>query len=201
MNWIAKYVAVWQARIALGLVFFGAMLNGLWPDHARAIDPAKLILCVTSGLAWLVAELASAATKVSNHDIALFERINNVMDNHALTFLLEHDFSNDFHVRETEPVNAVATWHGPNFMFNDKAIQKRWQVLFDKLLNLSNLYGSTLVNTEHSVERMTAWLLGFPRNAQPAHAHAEVQALNDAASDVYGEFGEFALYVRRRLDL
>lgn len=64
MDWIGKYVAVWQARIALGLAFFGAILVGLWPDHARNIDPAKLVACILTGLVWLVAELASAGPKV-----------------------------------------------------------------------------------------------------------------------------------------
>ncbi|RYF32755.1 MAG: hypothetical protein EOO38_30680, partial [Cytophagaceae bacterium] len=89
MNWISKYVAVWQSRIVLGLAFFAAMLVGLWPDHAREIDAEKLIACIATGIAWLVAELASAVSKVSNHDIALFERINNVMDDSALTFLMD----------------------------------------------------------------------------------------------------------------
>ncbi|MFY0583575.1 hypothetical protein ACN28S_63080 [Cystobacter fuscus] len=57
MGWISKYVAVWQGRIALGLAFFGAILVGLWPDHARNIDPAKLVACILTGSAWMVAEL------------------------------------------------------------------------------------------------------------------------------------------------
>ena len=201
MNWIGKYVSVWQSRIVLGLAFFGAVIVGLWPDHDRAIDAPKLVACILTGVAWLTAELASAVTKASNHDIALFERINNVMNDGALTFLLEHDFANDFHVRQTEPINTIAVWHGPNYIFNDRTIQRRWQTLFDKILDLSNTYGTNLVNSEHSVERMTAWLLGFPRNAQPPEAHADVKELNDKASEVYREFSEFAPFVRKRLDL
>ena len=200
MNAIGKYVAVWQSRIALGLVFFGAVLNGLWPDHSREIDPTKLIACIVAGCAWLAAELASAVTKASNHDIALFERIRNVMDDDALTFLLNHDFSNNLHTRFTDPVNTIAEWHGPNYMFNDKAIQKKWDTLFNEIADLSNLYGKTLVNTDREGV-LTAWLLGFSRHDQPPHAHAEVKVLNDAASSVYRNFGDFVLFVRKRLDL
>lgn len=200
MNWISKYVAVWQSRIALGIVFFGAIISGLWPDHARTIDPAKLTICITAGLAWLVAELASAATKVSNHDIALFERITNVMDDDALTFLLDHDFSHDLHSNQTRPVSTIAEWHGPNFIFNDAVIHRRWQVIFDKIVHLSHLYGKTLVGTDRE-NILTAWLLGYNRHNQPAHAHAEVAALNVAASTLYREFGDFVIFVRQRLDL
>ena len=112
------------------------------------------------------------------------------MDDGALTFLMEHDFSNDLHVRYLEPVNTIANWHGPNYIFNDKAIQRRWQALFEKIAGLSDAYGANLVNTENSVDRMTAWLLGYPRNNQPPHAHADVKELNDKASEVYREFAE-----------
>jgi hypothetical protein len=48
---------------------------------------------------------------------------------------------------------------------------------------------------------LTAWLLGFSRHNQPPQAHAEVKALNDAASSVYRNFGDFVLFVRKQLDL
>ncbi len=200
MNWISKYLAVWQSRIVLGLAFFAAILVGLWPDHTREIDAEKLIACLATGIAWFVAELASAVTKVSNHDIALFERINNVMDDSALTFLMDHDFHNDARTIDTEPVSNMAYWHGPNATFNDKAIQRRWEAVFASIVALSHTYGDNLVTTD--VEgRLTAWHTGFTRANQPDQAHAEVKELNDAARALYVQFGEFVVYVRKRLDL
>jgi hypothetical protein len=200
MSQITKYAAVWQSRIGLGVIFVGAVVSGLWPDHARPLDPAKLVACVVFGTAWLAAEFASAETKPSNHDLALFERINSVMNDDALTFLVSHDFQYHTNTRSTEPVVEISYWHGPNSMFNDKSIQKRWKVLFAKSVALSNLYGDNLVNTD--VEgRLTAWHIGFSRNDQPAQAYAEIKQLKDASGDLYKEFGEFTLYARARLAL
>lgn len=200
VGWINKYVTVWQSRIALGLAFFAALAVGLWPDHARNIDPMRLSACILTGFAWLAAELASAVTKVSNHDIALFERIRNIINDEALTFLREHDFAHYTHVRSTEPMNQIAEWHGPNFMFNDRAIQRRWNTLFYKIVALSHRYGDSLITTDKE-HLLTAWHVGFERHNQPQRAHDEVNGLNEAAHDLYREYGEFVLFVRKRLDL
>lgn len=200
MDWISKYVAVWQSRIAFGLAFFGAMIVGLWPDHARTIDPAKLVACILTGSAWLVAELASAAPKVSEHDRNLFARIIEIMDDNALTFLMQHDFAINLNAAFTKPVIEIAEWHGPQYQFNDAAIQKRWNELWRKILHLVDRYGSNLVSTD-KVHMLTAWHLGFDRHNQPPQAHKEVQELNDAAHAVYTEFDKFVRYTRRRLAL
>jgi hypothetical protein len=100
VDWISKYVVVWQSRIALGLAFFGAMLVVLWSDHARDIDAAKLITCILTGAAWLVAELTSAVPKVSKHGRELFARIITIMDDNALTFLMQHEFAVRWRARD-----------------------------------------------------------------------------------------------------
>ncbi|MGS1018095.1 hypothetical protein [Allosphingosinicella humi] len=142
-----------------------------------------------------------AADAISQHDVQLFARINEVLNDGALTFLADHDFHNDCHVSNLKPVETISYWHGPNYMFNDRAIQKRWEKLFAKILHLSSTHGSNLINSEDNVERMTAWHLGFPKNAQPPQAHVEVKELNDAALDVYRGYGEFAPFARKRLRL
>lgn len=200
MDWISKYVGVWQGRIALGLAFFGTILVGLWPDQAREIDPAKLVTCILTGCAWLVAELASAASKPSDHDKELFDRILSTMDDDALTFLMQHDFAINFNAAHTQPVNQIAEWHGPQYQFNDARIQKRWAKLWGKIASLNELYGSNLINTDN-VNVLTAWHVGFSRHTQPPQAYAEVKALNEGAHDVYREFDKFVRYARRRMAL
>lgn len=138
---------------------------------------------------------------ISQHDVQLFARINEVLNDGALTFLADHDFHNDCHVNNLRPIETISYWHGPNYTFNDRAIHKRWQKLFAKILHLSSIHGSNLVNSEGKVERMTAWHLGFPKNAQPPQAHVEIKEINDAALDVYREYGEFAPFARKRLGL
>lgn len=142
-----------------------------------------------------------AAGMISKHDVDLFTRISDVLNDEALTFLADHDFRNDCHVGNLKPIETISYWHGPNYMFNDAAIQKCWQRLFAKILHLSSTHGSNLTNSETNVERMTAWHIGLPKNAQPPQAHEEVKELNDAAMAVYREYGKFASYARNRLSL
>lgn len=142
-----------------------------------------------------------AADKISKHDVDLFTRISEVLNDSALTFLANHDFRHDCHVGNLKPIETVSYWHGPNYIFSDSMIQKRWMKLFAKILHLTSTHGSNLTNSEDNIERMTAWHLGFPKNAQPPQAHAEVKELNDAAMAVYREYGEFAPYARKRLGL
>lgn len=197
---ILSYLTVWQSRITLGLAFVGAVVIGLWPDHDRNLDIEKLVACIVAGAAWLAAELGSAVREPSAHDIALFDRIQSLLDDDALIFLKEQDFAVNFHGGLTAPVNQIAQWHGPNYVFNDSAIQARWEKTSAKIQELSGLYVKTLVGTDKP-EIVTAWLLGYPRHNQPEHAKAEVEALNVTASQVYQDFSEFVIFVRKRLGL
>jgi hypothetical protein len=197
---ISKYVAVWQSRVAFGVAFFGALLVGLWPDHPRNIDPAKLVACILTGSAWIASELASAVPKVSEHDRGLFRRITEILNDDALTFLMQHDFAINFNTAYTAPVIEISEWHGPQYQFNDSAIQKRWVKLWSRILSLSNLYGSNLVSTDN-IHVLTAWHIGFDRHSQPPQAHKEIKDLNDGAHAVYIEFDKFVRYTRRRLAL
>ncbi len=101
----------------------------------------------------------------------------------------------------SKPIETISYWHGQNYIFNDRGIQKHWEKLFGKILHLSSTHGSNLVNSEDNAERMTVWHLGFPKNAQPPQAHKEIKELNDAALGVYREYGKFAPFARKRLGL
>lgn len=177
---VAEKLATWRM---VALVVFGVLL---------------LISLVRMALAYF---RPPAADRISKHDVDLFTRISDVLNDSALTFLADHDFRNDCHVNNLKPIETISYWHGPNYMFNDRAIQKRWEKLFARIFHLSSTHGSNLTNSEDNVERMTAWHIGFSKNAQPPQAHEEVKELNDAAQAVYREYGEFAPYVRKRLGL
>lgn len=88
-----------------------------------------------------------AADRISKHDIDLFTRISDVLNDGALTFLADHDFRNDCHVSNLKPIGTISYWHGPNYMFNDPALQKRWEKLFASILHLSSTHGSNLTNS------------------------------------------------------
>jgi len=199
MEGIGRYVSVWQSRIALGLAFFGALIVALWPDHARAVDPPKLMACILTGVAWLVAELASAVPRVSDHDKELFGRITGIMGDGALHFLMYQDFGNNVNAAQTMPITEIAEWHGPEYQFSDTAIQKRWLKLWNMFSDLSHLFGTHLVNTEGNVNLLTAWHFGVDRHNQPAQAHKEVKELNEGAHSLYVEYDKFVKYARRRM--
>lgn len=105
------------------------------------------------------------------------------------TFLANHDFRNDCHVNNLKPIDTISYWHGPNYIFTDHGIQEHWEKLFAKLIRLRSTRGSNLVNSEDNVDCMTAWHLGFPKNAQPPQAHEEIKELNDAALGVCRKYG------------
>lgn len=197
---INQYLSAWYSRISFGFVFFGAIVVGLWPDHHRGWDGEKLIACILAGLAWLASELATVKPKPSQHDLDLLNQIRTTLNEDAQTFLLNHDFSINLHTRFTEPVNNIALWHGSNYIFDDKRVHQQWSVLFDKIVNLSHLYGATLVSTDRE-GILTAWLTGYTRHNQPQTARDEVKALNDAANDVYTTYTDFVLFARKRLSV
>lgn len=177
---VARKLSTWRtiALAILGLLLLASMVRMV---HAYFRPPS--------------------ADTISKHDVDLFTRISDVLDDGALTFLANHDFHNDCHVSNLKPIETISYWHGPNYMFNDPIIQKRWEKLFAKILHLSSTHGSNLTNSQDNVERLTAWHLGFPKSAQPPQAHEEVRELNDAAVAVYREFEKFAPYARKRLGL
>lgn len=125
-----------------------------WRTVAFAVFGVLLIISIVRlALAYL---RPKAADSISQHDVSLFARINEVLDDGALTFLADHDFRNDCHVSNLKPIETINYWHGPNYIFSDRGIQKHWEKLFTKILHLSSTHGSNLVNSEDNVERMTA---------------------------------------------
>jgi hypothetical protein len=170
-----------------------------WKSVACLVIPTLLVASVLLTAFFVMSE--KSAGPPSQHDVDLFRLIDQTLDDAALTFLAHHDWRVDAHAGQLQPITTMSYWHGPNYIFVDKAIQKRWVELFSKILKLSDRYGSNLINSENDVERLTAWHLGFARNAQPPQAFVEIRELNEAAAAVYVDFGRFALYARKRLCL
>lgn len=196
---LRNFLPTIAGRIMLGLFFVGAVIVGIGPDPNRPIDMKLLVAAILAGLAWLWSELADVG-KVSDHDRALFQQIIAVLDQNALSFLRQHDFSVNFNVAFTQPVFTIAEWHGPDFVFLDRAVQKRWMKLWRSIYDQSELYSDNLINTDN-MEILTAWHTGISRREQPPQAYQEVKALNDGAHDVYRAFDKFVPFARRRLAL
>jgi hypothetical protein len=170
-----------------------------WKSVAFLVIPTLLVTGLLLTVYFVMSE--KSAGPPSQHDVDLFRLIEKTLDDAALTFLAHHDWRVDAHAAQLQPITIISYWHGPNYIFVDKAIQKQWVELFSKILKLSDRYGSNLINSENDVERLTAWHLGFTRNDQPPQAFVEIRELNEAAAAVYVYFGRFALYARKRLCL
>lgn len=181
---VARKLGTWRT---IALVVFSVLL---------AVSLIRLAIAYFSK-----ANAVAPEGKVSQHDIQLFVRINDVLNDGALTFLADHDFRNNLHVSKLQPITTISYWHGPSYIFNDDVIQARWKMLFEKILHLGHTHGSNLTNSEDNVEIMTAWHMGSRRHPQPPQVVAEIKKLNDAAADVYNEFSSFAPFARKRLGL
>ena len=82
-------------RISTGSAMGVAIAVGLWNGHEGDIDPVRLGAVVTTTLAWLAAEVASGR-KPSDHDIALFKRIVELLSDSTTDFIRDHDFGQSF---------------------------------------------------------------------------------------------------------
>ena len=200
MSWIRRYIPVWQTRILLGLVFFGSLIVCLWPIRIGDIDVERLIACILAGIAWVLSELASAPRTPSRHDEQLFSQIRDVIDEDTLRFLCQHDFYMRTIEENTRPIKEISGWHGPRYEFLDPVIERAWRSLRIKIVELSELYGSTLVNTERD-GILTAWHSGFSQRDQPDEAHNEIKQLNELSHAVYNEFNVFFRCAQRRLHM
>jgi hypothetical protein len=211
MSW--KKLLPWPLLLAFGLALFPVAAQfkpsevwtklGSWQSVIYVILVSLFLLAAIRAVYFGVfaKRPEPVAAPASAHDIQLFQRINNVLNDGALTFLADHDWRVDAHVSQLEPTTTISYWHGPNYVFGDEVIQARWVILYDKIRRLTDVYGNNLTSSENDVNRMTAWHVGIPQNAQPPHALEEIEELNQAAADVYVEFGSFAPFVRQRLGL
>jgi hypothetical protein len=115
-------------RISTGAAMAVAIMVGLWPDHPRDIDPVRLGAVITTALAWLAAEIMSGR-KPSDHDLALFARIIELMPESTVDFLRNHDFDNSFAKAPQDGLFEIADWEGGRRQFLDGALQKKWAPL------------------------------------------------------------------------
>lgn len=211
MSW--KKLLPWPLLLALGLALFPVAAQFKPSEVWTNLGSWQSVFYVILALLFLLVTIRAiyfgvfakrpepGAAPASAHDIQLFQRINDVLNDEALTFLADHDWRVDAHVSQLEPTTTISYWHGPNYVFGDEVIQARWVILCNKIRRLTDVHGNNLTTSENDVNRMTAWHVGIPRNAQPPQALEEIEELNQAAADVYVEFGSFAPFVRKRLGL
>lgn len=197
---IRAWMPTLTGRLTFALAFIVALVVGLDPDISRPISWEKLGACVLTGVGWLLSELSDAG-KISDTDKALYAEITATLNQQALTFLGQHDFHTNLHIDHTKPITDASYWHGPHYMFSDSRLQRKWTALHEKVIALSELYGTTLTNAPNQVNVLTAWHLNDTPHHLQTQAQEEIKQLNQKSDEVYREYQAFVLFARKRLGL
>jgi hypothetical protein len=186
-------------RISTGAAMAVAIMVGLWPDHPREIDPVRLGVVITTALAWIAAELMSGR-KPSEHDLAFFARIVELMPETTIDFLRNHDFDNSFPKAPQDGLFEIAEWEGNRRQFLDGAMQKKWAPLQAEIKTFARVLaaGTGPVGA------------GPLFSAHPDHSDkmnpsdwvtARINELNEKASSLSKTADTFERYARNRLRL
>jgi len=199
IEFVRNYLPTVKGRVITGFIFVGAVTVGIGVDTERPFSVEKLVAILLALATWLIAELDGVGA-VSDHDRALYQKITRHLNQEVLTFLREHDYSVPTRIRQIEPISEISYWHGPQYEFNDRMIQRRWLELWGAINSLSDKHGIHLT-TMDNMKFLTVWHLGFDRSNQPPQAYEEIKILNHAAHDVYRAFNIFVPSARRRLAL
>jgi hypothetical protein len=196
---ISDALASVAGRISTGTAMAVAILVGLWPDHARQIDPVRLGAVITTVVAWLAAEIASGR-KPSEHDVTLFKSIVEVLPSGTVDFLRNHDFHNSYGANQQDGLFELAAWEGSRRQFLDKSLHKRWNALLLSIKSFSaQLAGGTgpvgagpmfSAHPDH----------GDKDNPEPWVAE-RIDKLNSAASKLSNDIDAFETFARSRLRL
>lgn len=109
-----------------------AIAVGLWDGHEGHVDPVRLGAVVTTTLAWLAAEVASGR-KPSDHDIALFKRIVELLPDSTTDLIRNHDFGQSFNGQHQAGLFAIGAWEGTRYQFLDRKLQKQWAAVYAQL--------------------------------------------------------------------
>ena len=176
-----------------------AILVGLWPDHAREVDPVRLGVVLTTAMAWLAAEIASGR-KPSEHDLSLFARIVELLPEDTIDFLRDHDFDNSFAGNQQQGLFNIATWEGSRRKFLDGALQRKWAPLqADIKAFVSALAAGT--GPVGAGPLFSAYPDNIDKMNPPDWVADRIKELNEKASVLSKKADSFEHYARERLRL
>lgn len=200
MSKLIQHLTTVQGRIITGFAFAVAITVGLWPDHARSIDPVELGAVVTTGLAWLFAEIAGHRA-ASPHDIKLFETITTKLPQRLLDFLREHDFGASFGDPGIAGLFDVSGWEGSRYDFLDKKLQKQWVGVRLSIRQFGNDFALNTFPANVAGNWFTVHpTIGDPENPEN-FIQERIDRLNTSASRLVVEIDAFERSARKRLSL
>jgi hypothetical protein len=198
---ILEHLTSLEGRLTAGVALIAAIVIGLWPDHARPIDPAKAAAVGTAGLAWLFAEIGGRRVP-SEHDLKLFEQIVSTIPQQVLDFLKDQDFGvGSYNDPGTGALHEVAYWQGSRFEFTDSALNKKWLAVQRRIKEFANRLALDTFPV-HDAEnwRTVHPTIGDPEDPEP-FVQARIDRLNEGATKVANEIDAFESFGRRRLGL
>lgn len=176
-----------------------AVAVGLWNGHEGDIDPVRLGAVVTTTLAWLAAELASGR-QPSDHDVALFKRIVELLPDGTTDFIRNHDFGQSFSGQHQAGLSEIGAWEGTRYQFLDRSLQKQWAAVYAQL----KVFNAALVSGTGAVGA------GPLFSAHPDHSDRDnpepwvqkhIDTLNKEAGKLSKAVDVFEKYGRNRLRL
>ncbi|MGH8422684.1 MAG: hypothetical protein ACRER3_10080, partial [Pseudomonas fluorescens] len=190
-----------QGRLTTGCALIIAIVIGLWPDHARPIDPAKTAAIFTTAIAWLFAEI-SGRKAASAHDLKLFDLIVETIPQEIIDFLKDQDFGVGSYIDPgTAGLFKVSHWQGSRYDFVDAALNERWGCTHQAIRKFSKtlanktlpVHGSNDLRTVHPTH-------DDPEDPKP-FVQERIDILNEEATALAKEIDAFEGFARRRLGL
>ncbi|HEY0413198.1 MAG TPA: hypothetical protein VGD66_08650 [Allosphingosinicella sp.] len=186
-------------RLTAGIAMAVAILVGLYPDHPRPVDPVRLGVVITTVLAWLLAEVGSGR-KASPHDIALFQKVRELLPQATIDFLRHHDFKTAFHMDRQGGLHELASWEGSRYEFLDRALQRRWRKVHHQIKETS----VALVQATGPVGTTTLLSANLPQlrtNSTSDRGEERINELNLRCSKLSESVDTFETIARARLNL
>jgi hypothetical protein len=192
-------LATVAGRISTGSAMAVAIAAGLWHGHTGEVDPVRLGAVVTTTLAWLAAEIASGR-KPSEHDLALFKRIIELLPEGTTDLIRNHDFHNSFHGHHQDGLFELAAWEGARYQFLDSVLQRRWAAVHAQIGRLTKEL-VTAVGPVGAGPLFTAHpQIGDRDNPEP-WVQDRIDTLNREASATSKIIDAFERFARNRLRL
>jgi hypothetical protein len=129
------------SRIGLGCVAIATTAASLPLAGNLIFDSEKTITIATLIGAWIGAEISSYKAAPHQHDVDLRNKLRSLVAP-KLAFLRDHDFGGTFDISSVESIREIsATWLGTSYQFQDRAIQKQWVPIRQKIGDLSHHIG------------------------------------------------------------
>jgi hypothetical protein len=185
-------------RIGLGFIaILITVANVPFADHL-IFDLGKAIIVAVAIGAWVSAEIMSYKSAPHQHDVDLRNSLRTLVVN-KLGFLRDHHFGGPFNTSSVAWIDKISeTWIGVTYQFQDRAIQKQWAAIREKI---EHLYHHIGINAHYF--RDSTVMKSFNRKLNEENDFSEETRLNMdranlLATEIYVGFeGLEALCLRR----